>query len=389
LLAAASASGCLGPEEVGDESVARQDSSIINGYSIGMNFIPRVVAVHHGGVRPCSGTLIDGERGWVLTAAHCLTTNRAAVGPLKPVSSIRISQGVFPGLTPPPNAVTATRLVIHGSLDLALVQVSGLLWEAGDGSGLWLPPPSTLLNTTLRCYGYGRLVHNTPPEVEDGTTGAGELRFADLPVTAASSTSYQLSTNAANQILGHGDSGGPCYFAGDFGGDFGRFVTGVHRTSDSMNIADDEAVSGGAAWIIQTIGSVFIYRAHGWVSGRKFLDVQWGSSAAGTPVWTWPFNGGGAQRWTFDPATKAIRNENGMCLDVKFGGNTNHTPVWMWECNGSPAQQWEFTSTLAIRNVNGKCLDVPNGDTNGGVALQIFDCNGSSAQRWVLSPSPS
>src|SRR4051812_13723733 len=82
--------------------------------------------------------------------------------------------------------------------------------------------------------------------------------------------------------------------------------------------------------------------------GGKCVDVQWGSTANGTPIQLWPCNGGPAQQWTVgaDGTIRAL----GMCLDVFLAGTANGTPVVLANCNGSVAQQWVVSSSSGLLN---------------------------------------
>ena len=259
LVCAGVAPGCALDADGDAENVAQVGDQIIQGADEAVHSNPNVVAVYHGWPRPCSGTVIDNRRNWVITAAHCVTEGTNIESAPLPPSSIRLSRQIAPGLTPPADAVTPTRVVTHGVLDLALLEVPGI--GGPGGHALWLAPSSTLLGKTLNCFGYGRFVHNQSPYVEDGTSGAGRLRRADLPVISFNSTQYEFGSNSVGQILGHGDSGGPSFYWRDFGvGDWERFITGVHRNSDSVSSSRDDTIAAGAAWIFQTIGSMLIRR---------------------------------------------------------------------------------------------------------------------------------
>jgi hypothetical protein len=143
--------------------------------------------------------------------------------------------------------------------------------------------------------------------------------------------------------------------------------------------AENDSVSSESKMLT---GWQYIWRHIGSGSDRRYLDVQWGGNTNGTPVWTWPYNGGSAQQWNHYPENGALMNANGLCLDVQWSGTANGTPVQLWECNNSGAQQWVHVNNMAFLNPNsGRCLDVPN-DTADAVQLQIWDCNGTNAQFW-------
>jgi hypothetical protein len=81
----------------------------------------------------------------------------------------------------------------------------------------------------------------------------------------------------------------------------------------------------------------------------------------------------------------------GKCADVSNNLINNGTPVWSWPCDGGTAQRWQlepygtYTSTEDIwwtihrYDATSKCADI---DTNfgDGAKLQEWDCNNTSAQ---------
>jgi hypothetical protein len=68
------------------------------------------------------------------------------------------------------------------------------------------------------------------------------------------------------------------------------------------------------------------------------MNEPWGYSATdGTPVGTWPCNGGANQPWTFF-ADGTIRGvQSGLCLDV----NMATSQLELWDCHGGTNQQWK------------------------------------------------
>jgi len=72
------------------------------------------------------------------------------------------------------------------------------------------------------------------------------------------------------------------------------------------------------------------------------IDIQWGGTADGTPIWMWPCNQGGAQQWVWQAKgfTGQLMNpQSGKCLDKALNGN-----LVLWTCHDSTAwwQQWRF-----------------------------------------------
>lgn len=124
----------------------------------------------------------------------------------------------------------------------------------------------------------------------------------------------------------------------------------------------------------------------------KYLDVQWGSNATGTPLHIWPYNGGAAQRWTLYSAGDGyyyLRSDVGTYLDVKGASAASTTPVWMYPFNGTIAQKWHpipiGNGYYYLRSQLGTYLDVKGGATADGTPIWMYTFNGSNAQRWKLS----
>ena len=76
----------------------------------------------------------------------------------------------------------------------------------------------------------------------------------------------------------------------------------------------------------------------------RYLDVQWGSNANGTPVWIYNFNGGSAQRWKLTHVSNGrytIQSRLGSYLTAKW----DDAGIWMYstfKTNGveHPRQLW-------------------------------------------------
>lgn len=150
----------------------------------------------------CSGTLLN--QYWVLTAHHCVSVNNMMGGPLDVPWNIRVSA------TWSTRMPVAARLVSyddsHG-LDVALIYL---------GRGDFGPAPIQPLfvgevdtSSTLRKYGRGIsafAINSEPPmsAVDDGL-----YRTALFTPDEVDADSYRLPMNAAGQVGGGGDSGGP------------------------------------------------------------------------------------------------------------------------------------------------------------------------------------
>ena len=213
---------------------------------------PGVVAVYHGGVRPCSGVYMgQGPRGaeWVLTARHCVTTDGSVSGPLMSASSLWVTAQDNPGLTVPSLAFRqskqywqqGTQIVQRSSTtDLALLRLGAPLRYLSPITGNNLvihasavsinTPPSSLINKDVECAGYGRSTNlSLPLNVEDGTTGAGRARWARVRINSANSTRFTAPINSLGQTIINGDSGGPCWVVHSHG----KVLVGINKSTNS------------------------------------------------------------------------------------------------------------------------------------------------------------
>ncbi|MBN1610194.1 MAG: ricin-type beta-trefoil lectin domain protein [Polyangiaceae bacterium] len=379
-----------------DDNVGRTSSAIIQGTPVANPELYHGAAVYHQFVRPCSATRLTPD-GWYLTARHCVTQDPYNPrGPLLSPSQISVSEAANPGLTPPAGAVTVQRILDHDSLDAALIKAPGITNTYTNYPSLYVAPRSTLVGRTVVSTGYGRSVLQSDRYSENGTSGAGSYRAAWLDVTGEAGTyAYWLAVNGSGQITASGDSGGSSLYPYlyrwiSFGHPIPLYawqMAGVHEGSDQTASANDVAVSVLLPWLNQHVdetGWFYLRLVNTFITEPLYVDVPFGATTRGVPIWSYRYTGGSAQHWRYDPATRSIRNQGGQCLDVQWGVNANGTPVWTWDCNGEEAQQWDLTGELEIRNTMGRCLDVPSSNFTSGVQLQIWDCNGTLAQKWEL-----
>ncbi|MDG5805791.1 lectin [Streptomyces ossamyceticus] len=123
-------------------------------------------------------------------------------------------------------------------------------------------------------------------------------------------------------------------------------------------------------------------RLRGTGSGRC-LDVEGGSTAAGTATLIWDCHTAANQLWT-TWAGGEIRVFGDKCLDASNQGTANGTRVVIWPCNGQNNQKWTAQADGSIRNVNaGLCLDVTGAATANGTRLVLWTCNGQNNQKWT------
>jgi len=182
------------------------EPQIINGALIDVNTQrSRGLVTVNGG---CSGTMLTHK--WLITADHCITTNGQIGGPLIPLANLTVTA------TWSTTTARPTRYVRYSgapnNLDIALVELGNV--DLG-GPVRALPELDTgVLVTTadIQKNGQGfsffaRTVPGPPP-VDMPSGGLGVYRQAIFAASNIGTNSYQLRTNANNQVGAAGDSGG-------------------------------------------------------------------------------------------------------------------------------------------------------------------------------------
>lgn len=129
------------------------------------------------------------------------------------------------------------------------------------------------------------------------------------------------------------------------------------------------------------------------------LDVAYGGASSEDPVWIWEANSTPAQSWYLLPYSMTVGHyilisgtnmQTRMVLDVQYGGTESGTPVWLYESNDTPAQEWIFLDAgggyyyiVPSENQN-LTLAVEDGSSEEGSSLVVETRNGSAGQKWTL-----
>ncbi|MCL2512383.1 MAG: DNRLRE domain-containing protein, partial [Oscillospiraceae bacterium] len=130
-------------------------------------------------------------------------------------------------------------------------------------------------------------------------------------------------------------------------------------------------------------------------STGRYLDVYSGSSASGTKVWQYPFNGSKAQQWTVTNAGNGVYSlkpgtNSSLRLDVSGGADLQNQAVQVYTDNCTPAQFWRVIKSsngiyrLMPENSGTRVLAVRGGTASNKDDAVIVTYTGASVQNWVF-----
>jgi hypothetical protein len=132
-------------------------------------------------------------------------------------------------------------------------------------------------------------------------------------------------------------------------------------------------------WIRSSMGTLVAWQ---YGSGYGTMDVQWGNSADGTPLWNWTYNGSSAQVWRWSGVE--IVGMGDLCLDVPGASFYAGAPVQLYPCNGSSAQLWDLEPPNAAGRIRSNAHPELCLSATGTSALTLQTCLADASQAWTL-----
>ncbi|XP_025832933.1 trypsin 3A1-like [Agrilus planipennis] len=189
---------------------------IVGGSEVDISNYPYQVALLYSSSQICGASIIS--HSWILTAAHCITSNTVSRYSIRAGSNFRYSGGV---------TRAAGNIYVHGSYtsasssgyDIALIALQSALTFGGTINAVDLPSPNVNIpsGTNAITTGWG-------DTVEDGN-GSSRLRGVTVPIV----TNNECRSSYGNRITStmlcagfpsggrdacQGDSGGPLVASG-------------------------------------------------------------------------------------------------------------------------------------------------------------------------------
>lgn len=135
------------------------------------------------------------------------------------------------------------------------------------------------------------------------------------------------------------------------------------------------------------------YRIVGRQSGRT-LEVKGQSTADGSGIDIWDWNGGSNQQWSLVPYGAGVYEivglQSGKALDVAGQSTANGAAVDLWDVNNGANQLWYIQPTDSgyfkiIGVQSGKALEVNGQGAADGSAVDLWTWDGGSNQQWSFS----
>jgi hypothetical protein len=131
--------------------------------------------------------------------------------------------------------------------------------------------------------------------------------------------------------------------------------------------------------------------------GNKPMAALNGSTAAGTQLVQWGYNGGNEQKWTFTYIGNGQYNITGLAsgrkVDVSGRSTANGANLILWDATGGDNQKWTITPIgdgyfrmTAVHS--GKVADVEGPSTADGAKVHQWSYVGVLNQQWTFTVMP-
>ncbi|MDX8051813.1 arabinofuranosidase catalytic domain-containing protein [Lentzea sp. BCCO 10_0798] len=120
------------------------------------------------------------------------------------------------------------------------------------------------------------------------------------------------------------------------------------------------------------------------VAAGRCLDVNAGSSTAGTPLQIWDCNGGANQTWTRTGSGQLTVYSGDSTRCAAAAGNQAGAAVVIAACDSGAGQRWQFNANGTVSAAQSSlCLDVNGAATANGTKTILWTCHGGGNQQWT------
>ena len=231
-----------------------------------------------------------------------------------------------------------------------------------------------------------------------------DVRDGSVDLNAQAQTYTKNSTDAQRWYITRDGSTNYYYIMSGISGLYLQ-TNNNGKTNGTVVVQAAGAGTDAQRWCLYKVGNSYVFKNK--ASGRV-LDIANASTASGTQVQIYDYNGTSAQMWTLASASApslssaSISNGwyyiysrvgSGQRLDVSGNSSDNGGNVQVWGETTGECQKWYIKkvgsyyciqSGSAYANNATRVLDCYNGGTANGTNLQIWDYYGNDAQLWSI-----
>ncbi|WP_330274839.1 ricin-type beta-trefoil lectin domain protein [Lentzea sp. NBC_00516] len=120
------------------------------------------------------------------------------------------------------------------------------------------------------------------------------------------------------------------------------------------------------------------------VAAGRCLDVNAGSTTAGTPLQIWDCNSGTNQTWTRTTSGQLTVYSGDSTRCAAASGPQTGAAVVIAACDGGAGQRWQFNANGTVSSAqSGLCVDVNGAATANGTKTILWTCHGGGNQQWT------